>query len=104
MSKEIILQNLELSANYSGNIKLKPMSRAQASFTLKDHYAYLFGGINSSALGDLWQFNLREYTWKHIQPISTIEDSNMIARYGHSSVYHPERNEILFYGGNRYII
>ena len=75
---------------------LSPNSRMEASLTPYLNNLYLFGGLQTNEVSDLWVFNIanKEYTWKKIIYENEI---NFNPRYGHTTVAF--NNCLYIYGG-----
>lgn len=96
ISREQLLEKVELYVNYeSFSTKNKPNARNQFSITLIDNSLYLFGGINSERLSDMWICNLKDFKWKSI---SLDEDDSPVPRAGHSAIAF--KKDIYIYGGS----
>jgi hypothetical protein len=52
--EQVLNSGIELKGTLYDKVKNKPKARAQASLTLFDSKLYLFGGVNNSAMNDLW--------------------------------------------------
>jgi hypothetical protein len=96
ISREQLLEKVDLYANYeSFSTKNKPNARNQFSVTLIENTLYLFGGINSERLSDMWICNLKDFKWRCI---SLDEDDAPVPRAGHSAILY--KKDIYIYGGN----
>ena len=71
-----------------------PNSRLQATFTKYYNLIYLFGGISSSILNDMWIFDITTKKWKQ----QKINENNFNFKYGHTSVLY--NDSLYFLGGN----
>ena len=71
-----------------------PTSRLQASFTKYYNLLYLFGGISSCVLNDLWIFDINTKKWKQ----QKIKENNYNFKYGHTSILY--NDSLYIFGGN----
>ena len=96
ISKEALLNN---SLFFQG-IKvpmsiIKPISRSQTCCSLYNNLLFVFGGLNSLGLDDLWICDIdQNFNWKNIRP-QCIEKP--MGRFGHTVINY--RNELYFFGG-----
>ena len=97
---DIIVRNGLIKATkfyYCKTIELNnrtPNSRLQATFTKYNNLLYLFGGISSSVLNDMWIFDIKTKKWKQ----QKIKENNYNFKYGHTSILY---NDCLYiFGGN----
>ena len=71
-----------------------PNSRVQATFTKYYNQIYLFGGLSTSILTDVWTFDINTLKWKKL----IINQINYNPKYGHTANLF---NDCLFlFGGN----
>ena len=71
-----------------------PNSRIQATFTKYSNLLYLFGGLSTSVLNDMWTFDINNFKWKQQQ----INELSYNYKYGHTSILY---NDCFYYlGGN----
>ena len=75
---------------------ISPNSRIEASFTPYINSLFLFGGLQTNDISDLWKLDINNntYTWKKIVFENEI---NFNPRYGHSSVIF--NDSLYIYGG-----
>lgn len=76
-------------------LNIKPCCRTFFSFSLVGNSGYLFGGIGSGRLNDLWELDLSgdTYSWKLMNPTGFIP----FKRFGHTSATF--NNELIIWGG-----
>ncbi len=71
-----------------------PNSRVQSTFTKYFNQIYLFGGLSTSILTDMWIFDITNDKWKKIK----YNDIKYNPKYGHTAILY---NDCIFYfGGN----
>ena len=58
-SRVSILENLELQGFYIGIQKNRPKGRTQSSMVVVDSKVYMFGGLSSLGLDDMWRYDLK---------------------------------------------
>ena len=75
----------------------KPNSRMDFSLNKYENKVYLFGGINSNYLNDIWEYNLLNNKWKKITFDKNINFTLPNPRYEHSSVII--NKYLVIYGG-----
>ena len=73
----------------------KPYSRSDFSINVYKNVAYLFGGLSSGYLNDIWEFDLLNYKWVKtpIKPDNEIP----VPRYSHST--NVIGKNLVIYGG-----
>lgn len=54
----------------------------------------LFGGYNSSPIGDTWAYDYSTNSWEEMKP-----STSPLPMYGHAMVYNPEIQKIVMFGG-----
>ena len=73
----------------------KPYSRTDFSINIYKNYAYLFGGLSSGYLNDIWEYDLLKNKWNKI-PFK--EDNDLpVPRYNHSM--NIMNKYLVIYGG-----
>ena len=76
-------------------LKIKPKSRVKTISFVYDDMFFIFGGLNSTPLNDLWFYDFHsDNCWSEAHPGGLPPEG----RYGHSAILL--RNEVYFYGGN----
>ena len=76
--------------------QLHPSSRGKFSFTLtEDFNLYIFGGIQSKCLNDLWVYNFQKNIWKKEEE---NENESPLPRYSHTMSYY--NDNIYIFGGS----
>ena len=71
-----------------------PNSRIQATFTKYSNLLYLYGGLSTSILNDMWTFDINNNKWKQQQ----LNEISYNFKYGHTSILY---NDCFYYlGGN----
>ena len=77
--------------------QLHPSSRGKFSFTItEDFNLYIFGGIQSKCLNDLWKYNFSKNIWHKEEIIN--ESESPLPRYAHSmSIFN---DNIYIFGGS----
>lgn len=100
-SRDTILSNVELVGSYIKFCKNKPISRSNHTLTLHEGKLYLFGGVNSTIINDLWVLNLNSVqvlaNWKRL-----ISNEKFSGRYSHSCVVY--KNSLFYFGGSNFLI
>jgi len=72
---------------------LIPAPRHDHSLVTDGQRLYLFGGRDSSPLGDFWVYNLTTAQW------SQVAAAGPPARFGHNAGYDPASSRMLVFGG-----
>lgn len=52
---------MELQGFYIGSYKIRPRGRTQTSLILTNSKIYMYGGLSSTGLEDLWKFDLKGF-------------------------------------------
>ena len=71
-----------------------PNSRIQATFTKYSNLLYLYGGLSTSILNDMWTFDINNNKWKQQQ----LNEISYNFKYGHTSILYNDC--FYFLGGN----
>ena len=81
------------------DIKLayKPNSRMDFSLNKYENKVFLFGGLNSNYLNDIWEYNLLNNKWEKITFNKKIDFNLPNPRFGHSSIIIDKY--LVIYGG-----
>ena len=81
------------------DIKLayKPNSRMDFSLNKYENKVFLFGGLNSNYLNDIWEYNLINNKWEKITFNQNINFNLPNPRFGHSSIIIDKY--LVIYGG-----
>ena len=75
----------------------KPNSRMDFSLNKYENKVYLFGGLNSNYLNDIWEYNLINNKWEKITFNQNINFNLPNPRFGHSSIIIDKY--LVIYGG-----
>jgi len=105
MSRENILNNhLDFPGRSILAIGEKPSSRALFSMTLFQHTLFVYGGIKSDILGEMWCCKINDhdqpYKWVNVTKREKKLYQNYYIpnpRFGHTAVLH--KDEIYIFGG-----
>lgn len=100
LSRESMLKNLELKATNILNYKIRPCSRSSFSMVNFKNLIFIFGGISTERLSDMWVCDIKnKFTWTKLFP-NGVEIN---ARSGHTAVIY--NNLMYIFGGsyNKYI-
>ena len=96
-SREHLLhKGLDFHCTVITSLSNKPKSRKLTSMVLVDDTIFIFGGVNSACLDDLWIADIKNYDfkWRLMKPTAKF---NPNGRYGHSAVFY--NNNLYIYGG-----
>lgn len=79
-----------------------PLALVGHSTALVEDIVYIFGGMTEEVglSAVLYTFNLHTYTWQTIRGSGTRPDGN----FGSSLVYDSKRNQLILFGGRRYLV
>lgn len=101
-TKHNLFENkIELTISFSGGVSNSPPSRIQSTLVKycdserKSNKFFLFGGINSTRLNDIWSCEIRDnyFQWKKLN----LKGDSPMTRNGHTAVIH--RTEMFIWGG-----
>ena len=101
ISSTLIRNSLILDVNYYYckylKIQINPSSRMEATFTPYLDNIFLFGGLQTNEVSDLWELDVtKDFSWKKRNFETEIKFNQ---RYGHSTVVY---NDCLYIYGGKY--